>query len=476
MKIKQLRKKIASSDVVGISSYTPSFPSALNLTNIIKNVDPLKPIILGGYHASLLAEETIQRKTIDVVVRGEGEFTFRELVSYMDTNLDKKNWKDGLKDIKGIGYLKNGNPIITEKRPLVKNLDDLPFPARHLVKKNKYRYFGASIDAMETARGCPHNCNFCCVKPHWDYCWRSKSPERVLLEIASMRKDVRWHGFQDSEFTANMKRVEKIFDLIEEYGYSNKRWYSAQGRVDDVFRHPKIFEKMADRGFKFFFIGIESIFQKSLDAIGKHIKISQIKKAVKILHDNGIAIFGSIIIGNVNETWDEVLKTAEFARQLNIDIMQFTPLTPLPATPLLKEARERGWLEDEDYSHWNLIDPIMRTDNLTREQIKDAVALAYSRFYLGGRKQNRQSYLPRKSFDYFGNRKFWWFFHPKMGPRFILNTVPNMLRLINLIRPGMKREKQLAQVKKMQIIHEASKQANTVESEQIQEDSIQVVE
>ncbi|MFX0102689.1 MAG: B12-binding domain-containing radical SAM protein [Candidatus Hodarchaeota archaeon] len=471
MTIKKLRQKIAASDIVAISSYTPSIKSALNLARITKNVDRNIITILGGYHASLVPE-VIQQKELDIIVRGEGEITFKELTDYLEKNLGKPDWKQGLKDIKGIGFRKNGKVIITEKRPLVKKLDDLPFPNRDLVKKNKYAYFGASIDALESARGCPHDCNFCCVHEHWGNCWRMKSPERVLKEIATMRRDVRWTGFQDSEFTANMGRVGKIFDLIHEYGYDGSRnpWYSAQGRVDDIVRRPDVLKKMVDGGFKFLFIGIESIYQKSLDRIGKRIRLSQIKKAVEMLHDYGIAIFGSIIIGNIDETWDEVMQTANFAYRLGIDIMQFTPLTPLPATKLYHEADAKGWIVERDWEKWNLVDPIMKTPNLSVDQIRDAVALAYSRFYLGGREKKIQQYLPRKAMEYFFNKRFWWFFNYKMFPGFMLYTVPNVSKLVEMILPGVKREKMLEdKIKNLKVTHADTKNKNVVPQEPLED-------
>ncbi|MHA1714323.1 MAG: B12-binding domain-containing radical SAM protein, partial [Promethearchaeota archaeon] len=133
MPVNKIRKKIASSDVVGITSYTPSIARALNLARIVKNVDRGIPVVLGGYHASLLPEETVANREVDIVVRGEGEFTFKELIDHFETVLgSNKDFRDGLKDIKGIAYKKNGIVKMTEARPLVKNLDDLPFPRRDL--------------------------------------------------------------------------------------------------------------------------------------------------------------------------------------------------------------------------------------------------------------------------------------------------------------------------------------------------------
>jgi len=410
---RSIRKKISRADVVGISCLTPSHSATMKLCQIAKEEGI--PTIVGGYHPTLVPE-MVEHPMIDYIVRGEGELTFPQLINALHNG-------NKIDDVLGVSYSKNGTVHHNPPRPLIEDLDIIPFPRRDLVSRNYYSYFGSSVDVMESARGCAHDCHFCCVIQFYQRKWRKKSPERVIQELQQMNPRRSWHIFQDSEFTLHMKRVKRICDLIIENGLENK-WYSAQGRVDDVVKNPAVVDRMTDAGFKMLFIGIESIFQKSLDKIGKNISVDQIKQAVKMLHDRGITIFGSIIIGNVEETKEDVRKTIQFARELDIDIMQFTPLTPYPKTRLFEEAMEKGWVKDLNYDNWNLCNPIMATPNLSIDEIQDLVIEAYRDFYLAG---FRTSFLMRGA-KRISQRQFGWFW--RMVPEFLTISVPAVYQFV----------------------------------------------
>lgn len=405
-----VEKKIKKFDLVGVTASTSMITEALKLCRIAKEND-VKTII-GGYHISLVPETALYPE-VDLAVRGEGEKTFPEVIHAFENSQNFKN-------IKGINFRDGSKLYQTENQTLI-NLDDSPFPRRDLVKKYNYHYFWASIDAIESSRGCPHNCYFCCEASHWGgRIWRKKSPERVIKEFHHMDSSKQWFIFNDSESTLDMKRIEKICDLTKEYGY-HRKWKSCQGRVDDVIRNPRIIDKMAEAGWKMMFLGIESIHQKSLDTIGKKISIAQIKTAVKMLHDRGITIFGSIIIGNLGETKKEVMATIKFAEDLDLDIMQFTPLTPYPRTKLYEQACENGWIEDYDFANWNLVKPIMRTPDLSVEEIFELVKWAYRNFYFQFREKRLNSFIFRNLRRFIMNPRFWWFF--KMARKFVINGI-----------------------------------------------------
>ena len=414
-----VEKEIKKSDVLGITCSTSMINDTLKLCKIGKEND-VKTVV-GGYHASLVPETALYPE-IDVTVRGEGEITFPELISAFENGHD-------FKAIKGLYYEnpnKAGELFRTEDRPLI-DINTSPFPRRDLVRFYDYHYFWASIDAFESSRGCPFNCHFCCVSKHWGRGWRPKSPERVIEEFHRMDKNKRWFIFNDSESTLDMKRMGKISELAIEYGY-HKKWKSCQGRVTDVVKNPHILDKMSDAGWKMMFIGIESIHQKSLDTIGKGIKVDDIRKAVKMLHDRGITIFGSIIIGNIGETAEDVRQTIRFAQDLDIDIMQFTPLTPYPSTKLFDEAVEKGWITDTDYTNWNLVKPIMRTDQLTADEIFELVKWAYRDFYFRFREKHVNSFFIRALRRFVPQLNFWWFW--KMAPKFVINGIRNSKNFI----------------------------------------------
>ncbi len=412
-----IEKEISKHDMIGVTCSTSNWGGTLKLCKLAKEHD-VKTVV-GGFHASLVPESALHPH-IDVTVRGEGELTFPDLVNTMEKSHDLKQ---DLKNVKGL-YFEDDNKLYrTPDRPLI-DINTAPFPRRDLTRYNNYHYFWASVDALESSRGCPFQCHFCCINIHWSNMskaypkWRPKSPERVIEEFHRMDKNKRWFIFNDSESTLDMKRMERISDLAIEYGY-HKKWKSCQGRVTDVINNPRILDKMADAGWRMMLIGIESVHQKSLDKIGKRIKVEEVKQAVKMLHDRGITIFGSLIIGNVGETANEVKETIRFAQDLDIDIMQFTPLTPYPATKLYHEAKEKDWIMDSDYTNWNLVKPVMRTEELSVDEIHELVKWAYRDFYFRFREKHVNSFFIRSLRRFVPNLKFWWFW--KMAPMFVIN-------------------------------------------------------
>lgn len=406
-----IHRIMGKGDLVAISALTPSINSALRVAAMAKEHG--LPVILGGYHASLVPEIAME-PSIDVAVQNEGELTYPELVHVLET--DGKFSPGKLKGIKGISYVdETGALVVNEPRPLIKDLDTLPFPDRTLTGDTTYEYFGASVDLLESSRGCVGRCKFCCVAKHCMGTWRKKTPGRVVAEIGACSRKTRWIGFQDSEFTINMHHVRQICDLIIEHGF-DKQWYSAQARADDLVRDPDTFARMVDCGFRMMFLGIESAHQQSLDTIGKNMSTSTIKKAVEMCHDHGVAVMGAIIIGNIGETYEMTLDTIKLATQLEIDIAQFTALTPLPGTPLWDEAETNGWIEDHDWTHYDFTRPVMRTPDLSRQQIAELVHKAYKDFYLG---DVWGGYFWKRMPRYVMNKNHWWFF--KMLPDFLKN-------------------------------------------------------
>ena len=405
-----LHKIFEKADIVGITCLTPSVNHTIALTKMAKE-HGCKTMV-GGYHPTL-EPHMIDEESIDIIIRGEGENTFKELIE----------GNKPLRNITGISYSENGTSHHNELRPLIENLDELPFPDRSLLRRNHYNYFGLSVDAVESSRGCPHSCHFCCVTVHNRHRWRAKSPERVIQEIKQMNKSKKWYVFCDSSFTIRMSRVKEMCDLIIDNGLNNK-FYSAQGRVDDIVKNPKVLDLMTEAGFKMLFIGIESTKQESLDIIGKGTTIEQNIKAIKTLHDHGITIFGSMIIGNIGESIADVKRDIEFCKKMEIDIMQFTPLTPYPGTKLYEEAMEKEWIENFDWKDWNLVDPIMKTPDLSIKEIKDLVVYAYKNYYLG-------SIFNRNTWIWTGARRITkpqllWFWGEV--PNFLVSSIPAIFK------------------------------------------------
>ncbi len=410
MRIEDIERRIAQVDLIGITTMTTGLNVALKLCKLAKQHDVTT--VLGGFHPTL-RPEVMEHREIDYIVRGEGENTFKELLDGVPPT-----------EILGLGYRDNGSYQINEPRPFIQDLDSLPYPRKDLLDYSKYHYLWNPADVIETTRGCPFDCSFCCVTKFYCRTYRKKSPLRVIKELAQVPKGTKLIFFVDDNFTLDYKRIMKMCDLFQEYGFHKRLLLVCQSRVDDIAKHPDMVKKMAKSGFICFFIGFESLKQMSLNTMNKQVRLPQVKKAIKICHDNGITVFGSFIIGNIGETKQDTMNTLKLMKELEIDIMMTNPLTPFPGTKLWDDAVANGWVdEDFDWSTWNFT-TMMRTPDMSIEEIDALLNYSYHFFYkdlgyfLFGKKLLRMLH-PR-------SRKFW-----KALPNFLLKGLKNFFLKID---------------------------------------------
>ncbi len=380
---KKFNSLLNKSDIVALTSMTPQISHAFEVAQMAK--DHGCTTIIGGYQPTLAPEYVAKHPAIDYAVRGEGEHTFRELVNYIDGN--KSN--NTLKDIDGVSYKNNEGRVLHNKdRKLEPNLDNFPMPRRDLLDDKNYVYLGARVAQLETSRGCPHNCKFCCIIKMWrnsdrHVTYRTKSTKRIMQEIY----DIDWKNdfifFCEDNFTIKIKRTKKILDTIIHSGVPNKIYLSCQSRVDTLYRNPWLVDLMHKAGMRQVFLGIESVHQQSLDAMNKkNTTPDMVKKVVSLLQDRGISIFGGVIIGFPGETKTMVRQNIQFARSLNLTCIQFTPITAFPGTDFYNEMSEKNMVTSANYSHYDLFHAMMRTEELTANEIYQLVGEAYSAYYL----------------------------------------------------------------------------------------------
>ena len=354
-------------DVVGISCcFTIGINFALRIAKESKKQG--FAIVLGGWHPSFDYSEVLKYPFVDVIVRGEGEITFRELMKNRN-----------LEEIKGISYKDNGNIINNADRPLINDLNKLPLPARKLRNKKSYfQIFQMPIDVIETSRGCPFKCTFCNIHLFYRGTYRTKSIERVIqeLKIISSQKKGQNVLIVDDNFTANMKRVEKICDLIIKEGI--KLDFICQSRIDVIKNNPDIIKKMSKAGFWLFFLGIESFNQKSLNDIHKQVKFRDIVEAINILHDNDMVTIGSLLVGSY---FDEEEKDTDLmikiVRKLGIDFPLYSVMTPLPGTKFRDELIEKDYLLSYNWSEYNFTTAVNRLNKLSKEKLEQLLSKAY---------------------------------------------------------------------------------------------------
>ncbi len=376
LSLKEIIKRVQEfkPDLVGLTvPVTSAIVSVMELAKTIKQLGAT--IVLGGWHPTLAVEDTLD-KGADIVVRGEGELTFRELI--------QKGTPVG---VDGLSYKNNGSYIHNPDRDFIKHLDDLKFPARHLRPKNgKYEIFHFVIDAIETSRGCMNKCKFCSTHIVYRGKWRYRSVPSIIKELIEIGKNKKITDvfFIDDNILVDMKRMRtlsvEIIKAKHKKLFPEKLRFFFQGRLDIMGKHPDIVKLMGQAGFWLVLVGIEAVTEETLKKINKGATLEQMKKGIEALHAANIVVLGNTIIGaNMDATLQDELFTIRYvAENLDLDFASFTILTPFPGTILCKELEEQNFVLTKDYSKYNWLNPVIRTKNLSAKILKQ---LLYRGFY-----------------------------------------------------------------------------------------------
>jgi radical SAM superfamily enzyme YgiQ (UPF0313 family) len=377
--------KLFNPDVVGVSSVTQTIYKAIQILKIAKNCNPNCLTVLGGPHPTVNDKGTIEMSSfIDVIVRGEGEITFPELL--------KKNRKEDFVNIKGITFRLNGKIVKNPDRPRIKNLDELPFPSHHLLHMNKYKISeslyqigvigrqGQQYGTISTSRGCPYGCKFCASNALWGNKWHSRSAENILeeLKILRYRYNKKVIDFVEDTFTLDKKRVLKLCDLIVKENLDCS--FIATTRVNLFTEDIAVALKKA--GFKVVIFGFESGNEKTLNYLCKGFSIEDSKKAVKIAKQVGLDVYGSFIIGVPGETRKNIKKTIAFAKKLDLNYSLFSLFVPFPGTKIYEKVKENKLLLSYDWSKYTITNSIIKNRNFTVRKLKkyQIRAIIYANF------------------------------------------------------------------------------------------------
>lgn len=301
-----------------------------------KELDRSVPIIVGGHHITALPQT--MTNDMDIAVLREGEETMCELLPFIDSPH---------KDIKGIAYREGDKLKITEPRPLIKNIDSIPFPARDIVKHKIKR--GENTGQI-TARGCPYQCIFCSNRKFWGNV-RFHSPEYVVREIKEISENyTNKIMILDDTFTINKKRLRKIADLLQEESLDLE--LNVAGRADTI--NEEVCDILKKMGVDSIMFGLESGNQKTLDYLKNgRVKVEDNYRAIKLCKERDIDVYGSLVIGSPDETREDILDTLKLAKSSYIWISAAFILTPLPDTPLWDEALKRGLVSNDDNMDWD---------------------------------------------------------------------------------------------------------------------------
>ncbi|MFC1514864.1 radical SAM protein [Candidatus Omnitrophota bacterium] len=346
---RQFRKLIKEEapDVVVLDSTTPSIYSDIECASIVKQESQAK-VIMVGPHVSALSEETLAtaKGVVDIACIGEYDYTLRDAV---------KDLADP-SGVAGIAYYKDGAVIRTQDRPLIEDLDELPFPAWHHLDLLKYFDGGKLYPYIDviSGRGCPNRCLFCL----WPQVmhglkYRFRSPKNVVDEL---ERDIALcprvlegeFFFEDDTFTVDKERAILICEEILSRGL--KITFSVNARADTADR--RMFAMMREAGCRELLVGFESGSQSVLDNAHKNITLDQSRRFMGLAREARLKVHGCFVIGLPGETEDTAKATVDFALSLKCDTLQFSGAVPFPGTGFFSLAEEKGWLKSRRWSDW----------------------------------------------------------------------------------------------------------------------------
>jgi len=381
-----LEKRILSfnPDIVASSGFATC--NAYVTARTLETAKKLKPDVLtvtGGHHFTATAQESLEAyREIDVIVRGEGEQTLVELVKAFGE-------KSSLSGIRGISLRHKGEIRHNPSRPLISNLDDLPFPGYHFVEEVAHRYHftmmagsKARYGMIEASRGCPHRCTFCSQWKHWLGTWRHKSVKRIAdeIEFCYRNYESRLLWLTDDNFGLG-ERMNNLCDELISRGFTDNITCFMQARCDDVVRNQSLLPKMRKAGINWLLLGVESHSKTTLEGFKKETEPEHAKTAVKLLKQNDIFSQATCIIGERKDSAESVAELREFVNNLDPDIAIFMILTPFPGTELFEEAKQSGWIEDWNWANYDMVHAIMPTETLSREQVQEELYKCYRSFF-----------------------------------------------------------------------------------------------
>lgn len=329
-------------DIYGVS--IPSISTFFDAQKVIKRIRKFSPkalIVTGGAFPTSMAKYTLTNTQVDIVVKGEGELTFNEIVN----NINE------LENINGISFRKNGKIINTPPRELIKNLDEIKFPSRYLLPKDQIAYEGKVHHTDQAAttilltRGCPWNCNYC-QKDMWTRSWRYRSVENIKKEIKEIIDNygVKWFRIPDDNLTVNKSWFLKLCGVFNDLGV---KW-TLLSRPDTI--DLEMLKKAKESGCQEAFFGFESGSQRMLKLMGRKNTLAQSKKAIDLCKEAGLKICAYMIFGFPGENEDSIDETIRFLKETKPDKARLSTFIPIPGTDVWNNPEKYNIRIKENFS------------------------------------------------------------------------------------------------------------------------------
>lgn len=390
LSVREVVDRVGDSEIAGISSMSVNINSAFHIAQALKLKNNKIQVILGGIHPTVLPEHALSQECVDLVVMGEGEITFSEI-------LDGRT----LDSIDGIAFRQGKRIVINKRRTLIEDLNTLPIPFYSLLDISKYKSpyaKRAPFISMVRSRGCPFECTFCGNPKMFGRTFRCQSAERTIAEIDYLIKEfgIKEISFKDTELTLDRnldrlcdKMIDRNYDLI----------WSCNGRVNNV--HEDLLKKMRKAGCYAITFGIESGNPEILKLMKKQITLEQTYAGIKIAKKAGMQVVTNFMIGNAWDTKETIEQTISFAKKLNPDYAYFGFATPFPGTELRLQAEQNHWIINDSMDAIRYDDCMMNATNMPLEKLRQYLDKAYKSFYF------RPGFILKKAFNFNEYSNYW---------------------------------------------------------------------
>jgi radical SAM superfamily enzyme YgiQ (UPF0313 family) len=350
--------------LIGISSMSFQYKSALEVMSICREAVPEARIVLGGYHASLAYAELTcgNAAPFDFLVRGEGEQALPALAEALEGARE-------LASVPGLSWLRDGLFIHNPPGELL-DVRQLPPPNRDSRVLDNFAYFNRKMDCVETSRGCTMPCTFCSITGMYGSSFRCYAIDRVIADLKELqRRGTETVLLVDDNITLDAVRFRKLAEAIAEHGL-NSMEYLVQASVAGIVSDPELIPALARANFSMVFLGIEAVQMKNLRLFQKGDIREKTEEAVSRLRSHDIGVMGGFIIGNPDDSREDIREVFRAARRLRIDLPYVQCVTPYPGTRIREELLEAGLVTNPcDLSRYTGFICNVRTRSLTNRQL-----------------------------------------------------------------------------------------------------------